>query len=161
MHHPLIRTLLGATAALWIAAAAAQGWPDKPITLVVGTPAAGAVDAYARTIGESMSKTLGQKLIVENKPGANGNISAEYVYREPSDGYTVWVGTQSMVEINPSVFANLRWKFDDFASLIKGVEAPLVLVAHPDMHVKTFAELGPWLKAHPAQALAGSVDCSA
>lgn len=152
MHHPLSRTLLGAAAALWITAAGAQGFPAKPVTLVVGTPPAGAVDAYARTIGESMSKTLGQKVIVENKPGANGNISAEYVYREPSDGYTVWVGTQSMVEINPSVFANLRWKFEDFTSLIKGVEAPLVLVAHPSINVKTFAELGPWLKAHPEQA---------
>lgn len=152
MHMKMNRWLFCAIAALWLGLAGAQTWPDKPVTLVVGTPPAGAVDAYARTVAEHMSKTLGQKVLVENKPGANGNISAEYVAREPADGYTVWVGTQSMAEINPSVFANLRWKFEDFASLIKGVEAPLVLVVHPGMNVKSLAELGTWLKAHPDKA---------
>lgn len=146
------RWLPGLIAMLWLATAAAQSWPEKPITLVVGTPPAGAVDAYARTIGEHMAHTLGQKVLVENKPGANGNISAEYVYREPSDGYTVWVGTQPMVEINPSVFSSLRWKFGDYTGLMKGVEAPLVFVVHPGLGVKTMAELAAWLKSHPDKA---------
>ncbi len=152
MNHPLKSALLGAAATFWLGLASAQGWPEKPLTVVVGTPPAGATDAYARTVAEHMSRTLGQKVLVENKPGANGNISAEYVQREPADGYTLWFGTQSMTEINPSTYASLRWKFDDFVGVIKGVEAPLVLVVRPEVAVKTLAELGPWLKAHPDKA---------
>lgn len=143
---------LGLLAALWAACAAAQAWPTKPLTIIVGTPPGGAIDAYVRTVGAHMSGTLGQPVLVENKPGANGNISAEYVLRQPADGYTIWLGTQSMTEINPSAFAQLRWKLDDFVGVIKGVEAPLVLVAHPDTGIKSFAELAGWLKSHPDKA---------
>lgn len=144
--------ILGCVAALWMGAAAAQAWPTKPPSLIVGTPPAGAIDAYARTVAEHMAKTFGQQVLVEYKPGANGNISAEFVQRAPADGYTIWVGTQSMTEINPSAYESLRWKPDDFAGVIKGVEAPLVLVAHPSIAVKSLGDLAAWLKANPAKA---------
>ena len=137
---------------LWTGCASAQSWPAKPLTLIAGTPPAGAIDAYARTIAEHMSATFGQQVLVEYKPGANGNISAETVLRAPADGYTIWIGTQSMTEINPSTFSELRWKFDDFAGVIKGVEAPLVLVAHPSVTARKLADLGPWVKANPGKA---------
>jgi len=146
------RWIIGAAAAFWLGCAGAQAWPTKPLSVIVGTPPAGATDAYARTVAEHMTKTLGQQVLVENKPGANGNISAEQVQRAPADGYTIWMGTQSMTEINPSAFPALRWKFDDFTGVIKGVEAPLVLVVHPSIPAKSVAELGAWLKANPTKA---------
>ena len=79
-------------------------------------------------IAEHMERTLSQTIIVENKPGANGNISAQWVVDQPADGRIVWVGTQAMTEINPSVYRNLKWNIDDFVSLIKGVELAPVLV---------------------------------
>jgi tripartite-type tricarboxylate transporter receptor subunit TctC len=90
-------------------------------------------------------------VITENKPGANGNISAEHVLRLPADGHTVWVGTQSMTEINPSAFPGLRWSLDDFAGVIKGVEAPLVLVAHPSVP-RSLPALAAWAKANADKA---------
>jgi tripartite-type tricarboxylate transporter receptor subunit TctC len=140
------------TALAWTCGVGAQAWPTKPVSVIVGTPPGGATDAYVRTVAEHMTRTLGQQVIVENKAGANGNISAEYVLRAPADGYTIWMGTQSMTEINPSAFESLRWSPDDFAGLIKGVEAPLILVTHPSTGVKTLAQLASWAKANPDKA---------
>jgi tripartite-type tricarboxylate transporter receptor subunit TctC len=116
------------------------------IRFIVGTVAGGAVDPYARAIADHMSKTLGQTIIVENKPGANGNISAQFIAEAPADGTLIWVGTQAFTEINPSAFSNQRWSIDNFTPLIRGVEAPKVLVAHPSVPAKTFAEFLAWAK---------------
>lgn len=126
--------------------AAAQGWPTKPVTIMVGVPAGGAVDPYARALADQLSKQTGGTFIVENKPGANGNVSAEAALKLPADGHTLWIGTQSMMAINPAAFASLRWKPSDFTPIIKGVEAPLVLVAHPSVPAKDFATLAKWIK---------------
>ena len=144
--------IVAIASAFWLGCAAAQTWPTKPITLIAGTPPGGAIDVYARAVAEHMAGTLGQPVLVEYKPGANGNISAEFVQRAPADGYTVWIGTQSMTEISPSAYEELRWKFDDFTGVIKGVEAPLVLVAHPSVAARNLKDLGPWLKANPGKA---------
>jgi len=144
---PHLRHLLVAAGIVCAAASAlAQGWPGgKPVTLVVGTPAGGAVDVYARALAEQLGKQAGGTFIVENKPGANGNISAEAVLNAPADGHTLWMGTQSMMAINPAAFAHMRWKPADFKPLVKGVAAPLVLVTHPSVPAKTFAELSAWI----------------
>jgi len=136
--------------------ALAQAWPTKPVTLVVGTPAGGAVDAYARTLAEQLGKQTGGTFLVENKPGANGNISAENVLHAPADGATLWIGTQSMVTINPSAFAKMRWKPSDFKPIVKGVEAPLVLVTHPSVPARTLQELAAWARANPQKAVYAS-----
>ncbi len=78
---------------------------------------------------------------MDNKPGANGNLSAEMVLKAPADGHTLWIGTQSMMTINPAAFATLRWKPSDFTPIIKSVEAPLVLVTHPSVAANDFAGL--------------------
>src|SRR5438034_5401394 len=83
-----------------------------PIRFIVGLAPGGAVDPYARIIAEHMAKTLGRSIIVENRPGATGNISAQFIIDAPADGQLIWVGTQALTEINPSVFDNLRWKID-------------------------------------------------
>ena len=130
------------------APAHAQGgsWPSKPVTLVVGTPAGGATDIYARALAQQLGKVTGGTFLVENKAGANGNISAEFVQRAPADGSTLWVGTQAMMAINPSAYPSLRWKPAAFKPIIKGVEAPLVLVTHPSVPAKNFADLIKWAK---------------
>lgn len=126
------------------------------IHFVVGTPPGGALDPYARIIAERMKQELGQNIIVENKPGANGNISAHSVVQAQADGLTVWVGTQSMTEINPSAFSNLSWKTSDFTPLIKGVEAPLILVTTPTVPAKNLKDLVAWVTENKGKIGFGS-----
>jgi tripartite-type tricarboxylate transporter receptor subunit TctC len=128
--------------------AAADQSMTGTIRFIVGTPPGGAVDVYARVVAERMKQALHQDIIIENKPGANGNISANMVVRAPADGLTVWVGTQSMNEINPSAFRHLSWKTSDFAPLIKGVEAPLILVTNPSVPAKNLKDLIAWIKGN-------------
>jgi tripartite-type tricarboxylate transporter receptor subunit TctC len=142
-----------ASCALPFAPALAQAWPSKPVTFLVGVPAGGALDPFARALAEQMGRATGGNFIVDNKPGANGNLSAEAALKAPADGHTLWIGTQSMVTINPAAFAQLRWKPGDFKPVLKGVEAPLVLVAHPSVPAKTFAELAAWIQ-NPANKAA-------
>jgi len=130
---------------------AAQQASQSPMRLIVGTTAGGVVDPYARLVADHMSKTLSRTIVVENKPGANGNIAARMIVDAPADGTLVWVGTQSMTEINPSAFKDLRWSIDDFLPIIRGVEAPLVLVAHPSVPATTLAEVISWVKSKPGQ----------
>jgi tripartite-type tricarboxylate transporter receptor subunit TctC len=132
-------------------AALAQAWPAKPISLVVGSEPGSAPDVYARAVAEPMSRLLGQPVIVVNRTGANGNIAAEWVAKAPADGYALWAAAQSQIEINPSAYPDLRWKPADFTGVIKGAEAPLVLVTHPSVPAKTLAELGAWVKANPGK----------
>lgn len=124
----------------------AQGWPAKPVTIVVGVPAGGALDPFARALADQLHKQTGGTFIVDNKPGANGNISAEAVLKAPADGHTLWIGTQSMMAINPSAFTKLRWKPSDFTPILKAVEAPLVLVTSPSVPAKDFASLARWIQ---------------
>ena len=133
----LLLAALGATPL----AALGQAWPAKPITLVVGSEPGSAPDVYARAVAEPMSRLLGQPVIVVSRTGANGNIAAEWVVKAPADGYALWVTAQSSSEINPSTYPELHWKPADFTGVIKGVEAPLVLMTHPSVPAKTLAEL--------------------
>lgn len=133
--------------------ALAQAWPAKPVSVVVGVPPGGALDPFARLLADQLAKVTRGTFVVENKAGANGNLSAEAVLRAPADGHTLWIGTQSMVTINPAAFAQLRWKASDFKPVLKGVEAPLVLVVHPSVPARNFQELTAWIK-NPANKAA-------
>jgi len=136
----LLRTgAFGGIIALLLYAAAGSAQTGT-IRFIVGTAPGGAIDPYARLIADHMTKTLRQTIIVEHRPGANGNMSAQFVAEAPADGALVWIGTQAFTEINPSVFKNQRWSIDNFTPLIRGVEAPLVLVTHPSVPASTFAE---------------------
>ena len=119
-----------------------------PIRFVVGTVPGGAIDPYARLIADHMSKTLGRAIIIDNRPGAGGNLSAAFIAESPADGQLVWIGTQAFTEINPNAFSNQRWSIDDFEPLIRGVEAPLVFVAHPGVPANNFVEFIAWAKAN-------------
>ena len=91
-------------------------------------------------IAEQMQKRLGQPVIIENKPGASGNIAAQYIADQPADGSIIWLGTQAFTEILPNVFTNSRWTIDEFQPIIRGVEAPLVFIVHPSVPASSFAE---------------------
>ncbi len=132
-------------------ASMAQTAATAPVKIVVGVAAGGVVDPYARIVSEHMEKTLHKTMIVENKPGANGNIAAQAVIDAPADGQTIWIGTQSMTEINPSAYSNLRWSMKNFVPIVKGVEAPLVLVTHPSVPAKTLPELVDYVKKNPGK----------
>ena len=140
--------LVGATVLLSPLANTNASAQTGTIRFIVGLSPGGAVDPYARIISEHMAKTLGQTIIIENKPGASGNISAQFMVESPANGTLIWVGTQALTEINPSAFSNQRWSIDDFVPLIKGVEAPLVLVAHPSVPANSLAEFLAWAKAN-------------
>jgi tripartite-type tricarboxylate transporter receptor subunit TctC len=116
------------------------------IRLMVGTVAGGAIDPYARMIAELMSKSLGQPIIVENKPGASGNIAAQFIADAPADGSIIWLGTQAFTEILPNIFPNSRWSIDQFSPIIRGVEAPLAFVIHPNVPAGNLAEFVKWAK---------------
>jgi tripartite-type tricarboxylate transporter receptor subunit TctC len=124
---------------------------SRLIRVLVPLAPGGAVDPYARLVADQMAKSLGRVVIVEHKPGANGNVGHQFAAREPADGSLIIATTQAMTEINPSAFRDAKWSLDDFIPLIRGVEAPLVLVAHPSVPAKTLDELVTWVKRNPGK----------
>jgi len=131
--------------------ALAQSTSSKPIRMVVIVAPGGATDAYARFIADHMAKALGRVVIVDYKPGANGNLAYQAVANGPADGELILVGTQSTSEINPSSFSEPGWSLNDFIPLIRGVTAPLVLVTHPSVPARTLPELVAWIRKNPGK----------
>ncbi len=121
------------------------------LTFVSPFEAGSAPDLYTRIVAPEMAKLMGRTAVVENKPGAGGNIAAEYVARRPAAGSMIMVGTAALCEINPLVFDHLHWSMTDFAPLVKGVQSPLVLVANPSVPAKTLDQVVAWVKANPGK----------
>ena len=144
--------LAGLVLALIASVVAAQPWPTKPIKWVVPFAPGGTTDILARTIGEKLSVTLGQPIIVENKPGAGGGVGAEQVAKSPPDGYTIMGGTISTHAINASLYKNLPYDpVRDFAPITLIVRVPNMLVVNPDVPAKDVRELIALLKANPGK----------
>jgi len=144
--------LAGLVLALIAGVTAAQPWPSKPIKWVVPFAPGGTTDILARTIGEKLSVTLGQPIIVENKPGAGGGVGAEQVAKSPPDGYTIMGGTISTHAINASLYKNLPYDpVRDFAPITLIVRVPNMLVVNPDVPAKDVRELIALLKANPGK----------
>ena len=144
----MFRTFAAALLTVSFVSSSVSAQSTQPIKLIVGTPAGGAIDAYARIIGDKIQAALNRTVLVENKVGGGGNISARGVIEAPADGTQIWIGTQAMTEINPSVYKSTGWKLSDFIPLIKGVEAPLALSTHPSVPARTFAEFLTWARAN-------------
>ena len=150
------RSTLAALAGLLAASAPvlAQGgpaWPAKPVRLVVPFPPGGATDVLARQIGQRLGEAWGQPVPVDNRGGASGAIATEFVARQPGDGYTLLFATASTHAINPAVS---RVPFDpikDFSPIVNVATAPLGLVVHPSLPVRTVGELLSLLRARPGQ----------
>ncbi|MGO4280671.1 tripartite tricarboxylate transporter substrate binding protein [Cupriavidus sp. RAF20_2] len=150
----LNRSLLSAllAAAALVAGTAHAAYPDHPIRWIVPFPAGGAMDNIARTLGEDMSRTLGQAVVVENRPGAGGNIGAELVARAPADGYTLLIVANGMA-VNPALYGKLGYDpVKDFAPVSLLAVVPNVLVANKaKTPAKTVAEVIASAKARPGK----------
>jgi tripartite-type tricarboxylate transporter receptor subunit TctC len=136
--------------------AIAQAWPSKPISLVVPFPPGGTTDVLARTLGEKLAQSLGQTVIVENKPGAGATLGADYVAKSKPDGYTLLVGAVHHT-IASSVYKKLPYDFQkDLAPITTIALVPNVLVVNASTPVKTVAELVKLAKAEPGKLTYGS-----
>jgi tripartite-type tricarboxylate transporter receptor subunit TctC len=142
---PPRRGLLGLVAALafaaWSGTAAAQSYPDRPIRLIVATAAGGASDILARQVGQKLTEAWGQQVIVDPRPGANGNIAAQAAARAPADGYTLMMGTIGVMAVNVSIYREVGYDpardFDPIARLVRFAN---ILVVHPSNPARTMAE---------------------
>jgi tripartite-type tricarboxylate transporter receptor subunit TctC len=147
----LARALLGLLPLLLPMGALAQ-FPSKPVTLVVPVAPGGILDTVARMIAPAMAKSLGQPVVVDNKPGASGNIGATIVARAQPDGYTLLVGYSMFHVGNPAMFKDLQWDpTRDFASVAMLVVSPHVLAVHPSVPAKDVKELVALAKAEPGK----------
>lgn len=155
MHLPRRRFLQAAAGAAALPAlsrsAFAQAYPAKPVRLVVQVPGGSAPDIVARVIGQWLSERLGQPIVIDNRPGASGNIATESVVRAPADGYTL-LFCMSANSINASLFDNLRFSFvRDIAPVALIGLIPLVMEVHPSVPAKTVPEFIAYAKANPGK----------
>src|SRR5215510_2486596 len=143
--------------ALQSGSAPAADYPTQTIKIIVPFPPGGGVDVVARMIAPRLSESLGQSVIVENRPGAGGSVGATAVAQAPRDGYTLLLGTASTHGTNPAVYTKLGYDpVRDFVPVALITSAPLVLAANNDVPVKTAADLIALAKAKPDQLSFGS-----
>ena len=132
--------------------ACAQTYPSKPIRFFTPYPPGGTTDILARIVGAKMYEAWGQPVIIEAKPGAGGNIGADFVAKSPPDGYTILMGASGPLAINASLFSKLPYDpAKDFAPVVLSASVPLVLVTHPSLPVKSVKDFIALMKAHPGQ----------
>ncbi len=155
-----LASLLVATAvglALTATEAAAQPFPSRPVKLVVPFPPGGSLDNVGRLIAQKLSDMWGQSVVVENKPGAGGNIGADFVAKSPPDGYTVVMGALSTHAVNPSLYPSMPYDArKDFIPVSLVAITPNVLVVNASLPVDSLKELIAYAKANPGKLNFGS-----
>ena len=160
MKHTLRRMIL-LTSMAWVAlgsgsAMAQASYPEKPIRLVIAFPPGGPTDLVARVLAQKLTEQLGQSVVVDNKPGANGNIAADLVAKAPSDGYTLFYNT-SAVALSPALYKKMSYDVrTDFAPVALTAVIPLVLAVHPSLPVNTVQDFVQYAKANPDKLSYGS-----
>jgi len=138
-------------ALLW-SLALGQGYPSKPVKMIVPFAPGGASDFVARIISPKLGEALGTSIVVENKPGASGNIGMEAGAKAAPDGYTIYLGNIGTIAINPAVFPNLSVNPQkDFIAVTELADVPSVLIANPSVPANTVAELVALAKAKPGE----------
>lgn len=138
--------LAGTTAAL------AQTYPTKPITLVIPFAAGSGTDNVGRIVTQRLSERLKQPVVIENKPGANGQIAAEIVKNAKPDGYTLFMTTNTSHSANPSLYKSLRYDpIRDFTPIVRTGELPFAVAVNNDMPIRTMQELIDYAKANPGK----------
>ena len=131
--------------------AAAQAYPTRPVHIVAGFAAGGGVDITARLIGQWLSERLGQSFVIDNRPGAGGNIGTETVVNAPADGYTLLLATVPNA-VNATLYDKLNFNFvRDFAPVAGIIRVPQVVLVHPSVPAKTVPELIAYAKANPGK----------
>jgi tripartite-type tricarboxylate transporter receptor subunit TctC len=135
----------------------AQAFPNKPVRLVVPFPPGGPLDTVGRALAQKLTEAWGQSVIVDNRPGAGGNIGADLVAKAAPDGYTVVMGALSTHAVNPSLYAKMPYDaIKDFAPITLVAITPNVLVANPSLPVNSVRELVAYAKANPGTLAFGS-----
>ena len=150
-------TLALLAAAHCITTANAQAWPAKPVRVVVAFTAGGTTDLLARSVGQQLSEKLKQPFVVDNKPGAGGNLGTESVVRAPPDGYTLIVNSVGPIAVNPTLYRKLGYNpLTDLVPIVQIADVPNVLVVHPSMPTKTVDEFVAHAKDNPGKLNYGS-----
>ena len=153
--HRSLQLTLCAALGLASALSPAQTYPSRPIRLVVTFPPGGAPDILARLFSEKAQ--LGQPLVVDNKPGAGGNIGADIVAKSPGDGYTLVMGTVGTHAINGALYDKMPYDMvKNFSPISLVASAPNLLVVHNDLPVRSVPELIAYMKANPNKLSFGS-----
>jgi tripartite-type tricarboxylate transporter receptor subunit TctC len=133
--------------------AVAQTYPTRPVKIIVPATTGGAIDVIARVLAEKLTASLGQPVVVENKPGASNNLGTDFVAKSPPDGYTLVIVASSHAT-NKHLFKNLGWDpVKDFEPVVYTHVVPLLLTVHPSVPAKTVPELVAWIKANPDKAI--------
>ena len=149
---PLVALALAAASSL----AQAQAWPTKPVKILFGFPAGSATDIIARTVGAKLSEKWGQPVVIDNRPGAGGNLGSELAAKAPADGYTIFFGTVANA-VSASYYSKLNYDYlKDFTPITLVATTPLVLVANPGVPVGSVKELIAYAKANPGKLNFGS-----
>jgi tripartite-type tricarboxylate transporter receptor subunit TctC len=146
-----------ALAATPAALAQSAAFPTKPITIIVSVSAGGSIDTIARTLAEELAKSLGQPVIVENRPGANGNLAAQAVARAAPDGYTLLATGGSTLNLNPHLYKQLPFDpLKSFVPITMTARTNLILVVHPKLKVDTVEAFVALAKSQPGKLNYGS-----
>src|SRR4051794_7037471 len=153
------RVVLSVAATLALAGgAAAQAWPAKPVHLVNPWPPGGPADLVARPIVEKLAEALGQPVVLDNKPGANGTIGSAAVAKAAPDGYTLLFSHVGPIAISPALQPQMAYDpVKDLAAITQFVSGPTVLVVRPELPVKSVSDLIAYAKANPGKMTYGSV----
>jgi tripartite-type tricarboxylate transporter receptor subunit TctC len=151
-----MRMLLIAVALLISGTVAAQPYPTRTVRIVVPATPGGAIDLIARTLAEKLTGSLGQPVVVENKPGASNNLGTDFVAKSPPDGYTLVIVASSHAT-NKHLFKQMPFDpIKDFEPVVYTHVVPLLLAVHPSVNAKTVPELVSWIKANPDKAIYAS-----
>src|SRR5437016_6929302 len=148
----LLRDLAAACLIVIPIIANAEPYPSKPVRVVVAFSAGGTTDILARSVGQQLSERFRQPFIIDNKPGAGGNIGTEFVLRSVPDGYTLIVDSVGPIAVNPTLYKGLSYNpITDLIPIVQIADVPNVLVVHPSLGVKNFQELIAYAKANPGK----------
>jgi tripartite-type tricarboxylate transporter receptor subunit TctC len=154
----VIRLALAGLLAVALAPSSARAdYPDRPIRIIVPYTPGGTVDVLARMIGPKLTEAWGQPVVIENRPGAGGNIGADFVAKSPADGYTLFLSTNAPLTINVALYKSVKYDpLKDFAPIIVAGENALLLVANPSVPANSLKELIALAKAKPGELSAGT-----
>jgi tripartite-type tricarboxylate transporter receptor subunit TctC len=146
------RRVLACALLAWSAIAWAQGYPDRPLRLVVGFPPGGSGDFLARIVADDLTREFGQPIVVDNKPGAGSNIAAEQVARATPDGYTILLAGNFTHAINPWLYRNLSWDpHRDFTPITEVATMSIIVCVTPDRKIRSMKELIARVKSEPGR----------
>jgi len=146
-----LRILIGVVALGSMGAAAANGYPSKPIRLIVPFSAGGIVDVSARLIAEKLNAKLGWQFVVDNRPGGNGFIAVGIAQKATPDGYTLLMASMGEFVVNPAIFPTIPYTLDDFVPITMVSNSPLLVVANSRSPINNFRDLVAAAKAKPGQ----------